>query len=240
MTQNIERTPPAAPDERPGGGLPRQRTVTARPATPWWRRPWMIPLWVITAAFLYLQINPFVGTPEAQAPVPPHDSFPPYYTLLIVHMIFGTIAMLTVCLQVWPWLRRQHPAVHRISGRFYVGASVVAGICGLVIMPFAPAPGKIGVTMSTTLWVVFTVVGYWAVRNGRYAMHRRYMLYSFALVMNNVWALFASKVVFGLELSFDFTYFAEGARWVGWVVNLMAVQWFLYRTARRPVEGPVR
>jgi hypothetical protein len=239
VTQNIERIRPAAPEDRPEQ-LPRQKTVSSRPAKPFWRRPWIIPLWLVTAAFLYFQLDPFVGVPEAQAPVPPHDSFPPYYELLITHIVFGTISMLTVCLQVWPWLRQRHPVVHRVAGRIYVVACVIAGVCGLIIMPFAPVVGQVGVTMATTLWVIFTLVGFWAARTRRYALHRRFMLYSFALVMNNVWALAGAKVIFGLQLNFDYTYFFEAARWVGWVVNLMLVQWFLYRTARRPVEGPAR
>ncbi|MEU4250941.1 DUF2306 domain-containing protein [Amycolatopsis sp. NPDC026612] len=237
MTQEMEhvRPPVLEPDD-----LPRQRTGGAQAAKPFWRRPWMIPLWLVTAAFLYLQVEPFVGTPESMAPVPPHDGFAAYYPLLISHIVFGTVAMVTVTLAVWPWLRRQHPAVHRVAGRVYVTATVVGGVCGLIIMPFAPPVGKVGVTMSTTLWIVTAIVAFVAARTGRFALHRKFMLYSFALVMNNVWGLFAAQIVIGYQIQMDFTYLAEFARWVGWVVDLMLVQWWLYHTAQRPVEGPVR
>lgn len=235
MTQEMERVHIEDPDE-----LPRQRTAAPQASKPFWSRPWIIPLWLVTLAFLYFQVEPFVGTPEALAPVPPHGDFPAYYSLLITHIVFGTVSMLTVCLQVWPWLRRQYPAVHRISGRIYVAACVICGICGLIIMPWAPPVGKVGVTMSTTLWVITTVVAFWAVRAGRFALHRRFMLYSFALVMNNVWGLAMAKIVIGFEIQMDFTYLAESARWIGWVVNMMVVQWWLYHTERRPVEGPVQ
>lgn len=237
MTQEMEhvRTPVLEP-----GDVPRQRAGVAEAAKPFWRRPWMIPLWVVTAAFLYLQVSPFVGTPESMAPVPPHDGFPAYYPLLISHIVFGTVAMVTVNLAIWPWLRRRRPAVHRVVGRVYVAASVIGGVCGLIIMPFAPVVGKVGVTMSTTLWIVTSVVAFFAARSGRFALHRRFMLYSFALVMNNVWGLAAAQIVIGFQIQMDFNYLAEYARWVGWVVDLMLVQWWLYRTAGRPVEGPVR
>ncbi len=197
----------------------------------------MIPLWLITAAFLYFQINPFVGVPESQAPIPEHDGFPAYYPLLITHMALGTVAMLTVCLQVWPWLRRRHPVLHRVSGRIYVVACVITGICGLIIVPFAPVVGQVGVTMVTILWVVFTLIAFRAVRRRRYVQHRRFMLYSFALVMNNVWGLAIVNVALALGFTGDFAYLMEASRWVGWVVNLMAVQWWLYYTARRSASA---
>ncbi|MER6949845.1 DUF2306 domain-containing protein [Nonomuraea sp. NPDC000554] len=218
----------------------RPAGATQREGTPFWRRPWIIPLWLVTAAFLYLQAGPFVGTPEAEAQIPAHDGFAAYYPLLITHISLGTVAMVACCLQVWPWMRRRHPAVHRVMGRIYVPATLVSGVCGLVIIPFAPVVGQIGAFMSTTLWIITTLVGFWAVRTGRYVLHRRFMLYSFALVMNNVWGLTMAKIIIGFGIKIDFTYLGEAARWVGWVVDLMLVQWFLYRTAKQPVEAPAR
>jgi uncharacterized membrane protein YozB (DUF420 family) len=229
-------------DRRPDGpGQPPPSAQAAPPAAkPFWRRPWIIPLWAVTAAFLWLQTGPFVGTPEAEAPIPPHEGFAAYYPLLITHISLGTVAMIACCLQVWPWIRQRHPKVHRISGRIYVPVTVVSGVCAIIIIPFAPPVGQIGGFMSTTLWIITTLVGFWAVRRRKFALHRRFMLYSFALVMNNVWGLTMSKIIFGFGIQIDFVYLGEAARWVGWTVNLMLVQWFLYRTMRRPVEGPVR
>lgn len=235
-TTDIEQVRPPAPEPEE---LPPTATVRARPSKPFWRRPWMIPLWFVTAGFLYLQLNPFIGVPEAQAPIPPHDGFPAYYSLLITHIVFGTVSMLTVCLQVWPWLRRQYPAVHRWSGRLYVVACVIAGVLGLIIVPFAPVVGQVGVSMATTLWVVTTLIAYRAARQRKWARHRQFMLYSFALVMNNVWGLVIVRTALELGFTGDISYLLEAARWVGWVVNLMLVQWWLYHTARRPAEGPV-
>ncbi|GGS57908.1 DUF2306 domain-containing protein [Actinokineospora fastidiosa] len=237
MTQEMDRVRTQAPDP---DDLPPRRPVATEQAKPFWRRPWMIPLWLVTAAFLYLQAGPFVGTPEAEAPVPPHDGFPAYYPLLLIHISFATVAMVTATFQVWPWLRKKHPGAHRVTGWAYAVSTVISGVCGLIIVPFAPVVGQVGVTMSTTLWIATTVVAVWAARTNRFALHRRFMLYSFALVMNNVWGLAAAKIIIGYQIQMDFTYLAEFARWVGWIVNLMLVQWWLYRTARRPVEGRAR
>jgi len=31
----------------------------------------------------------------------------------VAHILFGSVALVTACLQIWPWLRRTHPTVHR-------------------------------------------------------------------------------------------------------------------------------
>lgn len=232
IDEELKAEGPDQPDEPP-----KQSTVVAKPArTPFWQRPWVIPLWIVTGLFLYWQAGPFVGTPEAEAQIPPHDGFRPYYTLLILHIVFGTVAMVASNFQVWPWLRRRYPAVHRWTGRVYVPSVIIGGGCGLIILKFAPVVGQTGAFMSTTLWIATTIVGYWAARTGRWRLHRRFMLYSFALVMNNVWGLTAAKIIIEGGINIDFTYLGEGARWVGWIVDLMLVQWFLYKTERRPVE----
>ncbi|HEX4812616.1 MAG TPA: DUF2306 domain-containing protein [Nonomuraea sp.] len=214
--------------------------VPERPGPRWWRRPWIIPLALVVAGFLYYQVGPFAraGANESLAPIPPHDGFPPYYPLLWGHIVFGTVAMVTVVLQVWPRLRVRRPAVHRWSGRVYVVSALVCGVIGLILVRFAPPVGQIGVSMATTLWLATTITGYVLVRRGNYALHRRFMLYSFAIVMNNVWGIVIVNV--GLVNQVQILYLIEAARWVGWVGNLMLVQWWLYHTADRPIELPVR
>jgi hypothetical protein len=99
----------------------------------WWRRPWIIPLALTTAWFLQHQIKPFAKASfqEKLSPIPPHHGFPAYYPLLMAHITFGTIAMLTVILQVWPMIRVRYPVVHRWSGRLYVISALGGGACGL-------------------------------------------------------------------------------------------------------------
>lgn len=224
---------PARPAGEPGG--------QARPGDPaaggsprWWRRPWIAPLMIIVVTFLVYQVSPYV--PERTAPTPPHDGFPMYYPLLVVHMVAGTLAIVTACFQVWPWLRKRHPAFHRWSGRVYVVGALVGGVIGLILVRFAPPVGQIGVSMATILWIITTVIAYVAVRRGDFILHRRFMLYSFALVMNNIWGVLIVNVGMSLPFDIGFTYYLEAARWVGWVTNLILVQWWLYHTAKRPLD----
>ncbi|WP_424530123.1 DUF2306 domain-containing protein [Sphaerisporangium viridialbum] len=224
-------------------GAPARPAEPERPPAPtsstsprFWRRPWIIPLLLVVVGFIVYQVTPYV--PERTAPTPPHDGFPAYYPLLVVHMITGTLAMVTAVFQVWPWLRKRHPAVHRALGRVYVVSALVGGVIGLIIVRFAPPVGQIGVAASTTLWIATTAAAYVMAVRKRYDLHRRFMLYSFAIVMNNIWGVLIVNVLMRLPFEVGFTYMLEGARWIGWVVNLMLVQWWLYHTAGRPLDIP--
>ncbi|MGE5831109.1 MAG: DUF2306 domain-containing protein, partial [Micromonosporaceae bacterium] len=192
-------------------------------APEWWRRPWIIPLVVVVVGYVIYQTSPFRGFDEQTAPMPPHPGFPAYYTLLMLHIISGTIAMLAVCLQVWPWLRINHPKVHRVSGRIYVVAAIVGGTMGLIIVRFAPAVGRFGVSMAAALWVITTAIAFVMIRRGNFVLHRRFMLYSFAIVMNNVWGVLIVNAVLRAKISVDILALLEVARWFGWVLNLMLV-----------------
>ncbi|VVJ20416.1 Uncharacterised protein [Amycolatopsis camponoti] len=228
MTQHIDEIRVPGP-RRPG--RPPSAPATA---VKFWQRPWIIPLWLVVAAFLYVQTSPFVGTPESQAPTPPHDGFAAYYPLLIAHISFGTVVMLSACLQMWPMIRHRYPKVHRAFGRVYAIAAIPTGVAGLIIVPFAPPVGQIGVTLTTALFLASTIAAWVLAVKRKFKLHRRFMIYSFALLMNNVWGPVIVKI--GLPLGVDITYLLESARWVGWVVNLMIAQWFLYWTASRRRE----
>jgi uncharacterized membrane protein len=183
---------------------------------------------------LYLSLKPYVGVPAALAPIPPHQGFPLYYPVLIGHMVGGTLAMTTMCLQVWPWLRMNHPRWHRISGRLYVIGVLMAAAAGWAVVWYAFPGGKVGALAILVIWPIVTVVAYVAVRRKNFLMHRRFMLYSFAFSANNMWATFALLAINHWHIPIDLTYLGEAFRWIPWVGDLMLVQWFLYRTERRP------
>ncbi|HJP77562.1 MAG TPA: DUF2306 domain-containing protein [Pseudonocardiaceae bacterium] len=210
-----------------------QELAKAPARKPFWKRPWIIPLAVLVVYYIYTQASPYVGVPEDQAPLQPHQGFPAYYPLLFVHIGAGTVAMLTMILQVWPWLRQHHPRIHRWSGRSYVFASVVGSCVALTIVWYAPKPGKVGALCLAIAWLVTTVAGYRAARRRDFEKHRRFMLYSFGIAANNMWAAYAAMIIQDFNIPIDVAYYQEAARWIPWVGNLMLVQWWLYRTARR-------
>jgi hypothetical protein len=223
-----------------GGGPPDRR---------WWRRPWVAPMAVIAVAFVAFSLPPYLSLDPDRSRIPPPEHLGWYYPVLVAHVTFGSVALLTCCLQIWPWLRRRHPAVHRSVGRVYVfGGALPAGLIGLTlgaVSPFGPVARASNVLMAT-LWLVFTVTGFRMARQRRYVEHRRWMIRSFALtvsiITNRVWGVIWFLVLTPqLDTTFhgDQALFAQTVAglttWLGWVVTLLIAEWWLERTgaARR-------
>jgi uncharacterized membrane protein len=189
------------------------------------------------AAFLIDSLPPYLTLNPKEARIILNPHFPAHYAVLLGHIAFGTIAMLTVCLQVWPWLRRNHPRIHRTSGRVYVFAGAVP--CALLALVLDRVTfqweANFGITMQGLLLLGTTVAGYVAARRGNYASHRRWMLYSFAVLTSTISG--KAAVVLWEHLPVldrpNPDYVLEFARWFNWMINIVIVQWWIEHTARR-------
>jgi uncharacterized membrane protein YozB (DUF420 family) len=217
-----------------------------RARKPFLRRPWVLLLALLTVIFIWYALPPYLTLDPAQAriqPMPPHAS---YYPLLITHIFLGSVALLAACLQVWPWLRQSHPAIHRWSGRLYVAVVLPASACVMIIAPMGQfgASQRVANTMLAVLWCGTTLAGFRAVRQRRYPDHRQWMLRSvalaFSIVANRFWtviafAVFVPEIYTGAEVDQAALSQAIGAAsWLSWVVNLLIVEWWLHR---RPVNA---
>lgn len=207
----------------------------------------MVPLLVITVAFLAYSLPPYLTLDPAQARVPAPDGFATHYPLLVGHIGFGSVALLTCCFQIWPWFRARHPKAHRIMGRLYVFAGVLpAGLLTIAVgavSPFGPV-ARVGNVLAGLLWLAVTIVGIRVAMQKRYAEHRRWMIRSFALttsiVAARLWgvivavALFANEKFDPAELSDPGVQALAGITvWLGWTVNLLIAEWWLERSAAR-------
>jgi uncharacterized membrane protein YozB (DUF420 family) len=218
----------------------------------WWRRPWILPVAVIALAFVTLFVPRYLTGDPSQSRVPGVPGFPLHYAVLVGHVVFGSIAMLTCVAQIWPWVRKHHPKVHRMTGRVYVFAGVLpAGVLGLTdgaVSPFGPATALSDV-MLALLWLGCTGAGWVAAWQRRFGDHRRWMIRSFALTMsiilNRVIGIAAAMLLApqlsttfgGNELAFKMTIAAISA-WLGWTVPLLAAQLWIDRKPRRSAGKP--
>jgi uncharacterized membrane protein YozB (DUF420 family) len=232
----VDAAPVQPPATSPASGADGGSAVgTEAGRKPLWRRPWVVPAWLLAAAFLIGFVPRYLTFDPSRSLVRLSEKFPLHYAFLVGHVIFGSVALITVCLQIWPWLREHHPAVHRWSGRLFVFAGVLpSAACAIVIVPFSFAPP--GNAANAILWLVTTIIGYRMIRQGRYAEHRRWMIYSFAVTMQIIWgrALFLTMPLFPADPHTQ-SLLIETASWIGFVVNLLIAQWWLERTANRPL-----
>ncbi|MEV8068903.1 MULTISPECIES: DUF2306 domain-containing protein [unclassified Streptomyces] len=250
--------PGRSPD---GAAEPRREAGGAEAPPRWWRRPWVGPLALVVGVFLVMGIPRYLTFDPADSKIPPNPQYPWHYPVLVVHILAGTVAIVTCCLQVWPALRRRHPRVHRLSGRLYVAAVLSGGPAALAVAYASPSGLSMQMSTMTTsvLWIGTAAAGLRMARQGRIAEHRRWMVRSFALTMSIV----LSRV---LGVVYDHTILpppvtqnvaeliawgqqrAGLASWPGWILPLLFAEWWLVergagarhraRAARRKAVAP--
>jgi uncharacterized membrane protein YozB (DUF420 family) len=212
----------------------------------WWRRPWVAPLMVLTVAFLAFSVPPYLTLDPAQSRLSIRENAPLHYPVLVAHILFGSVALIATCLQVWPWFRGRYPVAHRRIGRIYVFAGVLPS--ALLAIPtsvygHSGLSGSIGNLLLACTWLATTVAGFRMARQRRFAEHRRWMIRSFALctsiVLNRVWLIVLMAGVAPAlasneaELAVLTEQSIVASIWLSWVVNLLLAEWWIERT-RKP------
>lgn len=147
-----------------------------------------------------------------------------------VGVVLGLVQLLT---QRWPRLWR----VHRVSGRVYFAAMLVAMVGAVGLIATSPAPMGIRVAFSATLlaWLVTGGAGLMAILRRDVATHRRWMLRAYLVTL--------APAVFRLALA---GVVAQGIApspsliawmlWGSWAVPLLVYQagtWATGSAARR-------
>lgn len=242
MTQNAERShvgltePPAIADP--------QQTPAAGPDQPgsWWRQRyfWLVLLLAVVVGNVlyalprYLQFDP----KQSRVGLDP-SAVHTHFGLLVAHVITGNVAMVTVFLQLWPWLRKHHPQVHRISGRVYILAGVLpaAGLGMFTLIPLRQdQTGSVGLAAQAVLWLGTTAIGWRMARQGRYVQHQRWMLYSFALALGTSYGRVIAEVLTnypGVFKHVPMPVLIEVIYWLGWIVNLLIAHLYIESRAKR-------
>ncbi|MDT7663196.1 MAG: hypothetical protein QOD04_2752 [Pseudonocardiales bacterium] len=240
-----ETPPEAAPDAAPDGPLRRGRTSR--------QRAWLPPLIVLSVLFLIFSLPPYLGFDPAKSRLPTRADYPLHYPLLVGHIMFGSVALLAGCLQVWPWLRGRFPRVHRWSGRLYLfGGVFPAGVLVLGVAPVSSTgfTSAVGNTTLAVLWLGTAAAGYRAARQRRFADHRTWMVRNFALtlsiVFNRVWLILFLILIdvpsvaglFGGDETTRIQTAAAASVWLSWVANLLFAEWYVLRRKPAPAREP--
>ena len=104
--------------------------------------------------------------------------------LLIPHVIFGTIALLSGPLQFSTRFRQRYLRFHRILGRVSVISVFVGAITGIALA--AGRPGLPGTFMQAVAWIVCTTAAFITARNRQITQHRQWMARSYAVTFTFV------------------------------------------------------
>jgi uncharacterized membrane protein len=156
------------------------------------------------------------------------------------HALFGSIALGLGALQFNRWLLLRHRPLHRALGTVYVVSAMIVGLAGLYmsIYTFGGPVTHLGFGTLAVLSLWTTTRAYLAARERAIAIHRQWMLRSYALIF--------AAVTLRIELPLlimafgEFTPAYQVVAWLSWGPNLLWAEWYVRRTANVPVPSPER
>ena len=106
------------------------------------------------------------------------------------HLMFAAAIAVAGIAQLVPAVRRRAPAIHRWTGRFYIGAAAILSLGGLQMLWQRPQGADLsqhlGISLNALLILAFAGVAWRHARARRIADHRRWALRLFVAV-SAVW-----------------------------------------------------
>ncbi len=185
---------------------------------------------VISARFLFLGPEVLFGDSEAADAATGGISehfvvvMRDRYLRFAAHFIGGPIALFVGPFQFVEVLRRRFPGLHRGLGYLYVGGVAVSGLGGFVLAfgAFGGLTTGVGFGILAVLWLWFTGMAVWHARARRLALHRVWMIRSFALTFAAVMLRVYLPLLSALGASFEASY--QTVAWLAWVPNLILAE----------------
>jgi len=209
------------------------------------RRGWERLLWVLTFVLVFIGVVIVAHrTVQIVHPSPAPAGFPEAATLdrgfarhpvlTMVHITPGLLFVLLAPIQLMRSVRNRRPKMHRWVGRVVVGAGMIIGVTALVMSP-QMAIGGVNETVATelfgTLFLVFLVKGFLAIRRRDVAAHREWMIRAFATGMAVATIRPIMGIFFATRLLTHLTpqQFFGTAFWLGFTVQLLVAEvWINY------------
>jgi hypothetical protein len=157
-------------------------------------------------------------------------SFGPYWPrrgALVLHVGAGIVALLTAPFQFWSGYRRMPMAVHRWTGRVFVGC-VAAGGAGALYLALTTTFGwafGFATMMMNVAWISTTAMAYYAIRRRLIVAHKEWMIRAYAVTFAFVTIRLFNDVLptsqlAGKELAITLP-------WASWALPLLATEMIL-------------
>ncbi len=156
---------------------------------------------------------------------------------IYAHVFASAFALALGPFQFLRRLRTARPALHRWSGRLYLGAGVlVGGVAGLYMSFFAFGGGvaRAGFACLALAWLYTGLRAYLAIRARDVAAHRRWMVRNFALAFAAVTLRLWLPAAVLAGARFEIAYAAIA--WLCWVPNLLLAESLFNRTHPTEVQ----
>jgi len=159
-----------------------------------------------------------------------------YLPAFYIHIVTGSIVLITGVFQLSKRIRARYPAWHRTAGKVYVFVILIfTAPSGLVMSVYANGglAAGIGFALLAVLWWFFTWKGYQHAIHKQLDVHREFMLRSYALtfaaVTLRLYSFFFALAGFRGESIYILI------AWLSWVPSLIVMEIYLRQKTIRVV-----
>jgi uncharacterized membrane protein len=159
-------------------------------------------MWIIFG-LMTTSVFMFTSLPMLQSTHPLHDLLYSQRWMLFPHIAAGVMALIIGPLQFSRRLRQGNIARHRLLGKLYVGAVVVAAVLAPAIAWDYPAFFPFGAALQSGAWLVATGAAFLTARNRHIEQHRRWMARSYAIGSVFVFVRVLNPVPAFAQMSFE-------------------------------------
>jgi uncharacterized membrane protein len=138
-------------------------------------------VFVLVTVFVTYMKNREVFIPTS----PMSQHYEPALRFLLVHGLFGVLALSIGLFQLSNRLRARYLKVHRALGYVYAASVLIAAPIAVVVAARIDSPSLVAASVVQALgWMTCTAIALYCVRNGNIVQHRRWMIrgYFFAAV----------------------------------------------------------
>jgi uncharacterized membrane protein len=172
------------------------------------------------------------GTGAQRAIVHPDmvRTFDAHRSLITLHVIGASVALLFGPFQFLSDLRALAPGLHRRLGYAYLSVGVgLGGACGLLLARYAFGGfvSHLGFALLASLWLFTGFRALVAAKQKQFDLHRIWMIRNYALTFAAVTLRIYLGFFFAVGL--EFTDFYPSLAWLCWVPNIILAEWWILR-----------
>lgn len=166
------------------------------------------------------------------------------YPVLIAHIVFACLALISGFIQFIKRTRLQKPKIHRFLGRLYVGSILISGLLALVLVFYAENFTKaISFLVLSLIWLYTCWKGLRAAVGKEMNEHRRWMFRSYGVTLVAVSArllvpvlLLTYYILNGFSLPAGREKMIEEVLnvniWVGLILNFIIIEWRILNSGK--------
>ncbi len=157
----------------------------------------------------------------------------------LTHMLIAPIALLVGPFQFFSSIRNRRPALHRLMGKIYVAACLIAGVSALATAPYASGGPIAGLGFATLalLWIATTFGAWRAAVARKFDLHRLLMRFSYAMTFGAV----TLRLQIPFFLMAGFHSYSQASVWLAytsWIPNVIVVGlWSMVAALRQPAAA---